>query len=125
MDHPVCGYVHQVDVVAIAKLLVGLRPDISVSFRQAGFLEDVIADVNPLLFEVAESHNLDSIDLGVSADRRGTPASDSHESDPDCLDGVALQSEGALLPGRALGSLQLYHAVFDNSRHGGRNLLHT
>ena len=70
---PVRRDVDQVDVIPFAQLFVGICPDISVGSRQPGLVQNAVAVVHAVLFLVAESHDLDPVDLGVSPDGSCTP----------------------------------------------------
>ena len=99
MVEPVRGDIYKVDILPVTQFLVGFLAKIVVSGRHASPLEYILTDVQTVLFQVAESHYLDPIDLGIPLDGAGAPASDTHECDADGVDRIALHSEGTDLAG--------------------------
>ena len=77
---PVGGNIHQIDVIALAKLLVALLAVVDVGCRQTGLAQNLVAGLSTIFLIVAEGHDLRTIDVGPPLNSSGPPHAQTHES---------------------------------------------
>ena len=107
---PVRGYIDKIDVVTLAKALVGFRgAAVKGCVGKAVAAENLIGAFGPLRLDVTEGDNLRSGNVGEALHRTWPPHAEAYESDPDGIDWRQGQRNYIFLPGRTLRHIHLYY----------------
>ena len=102
--HPVCGYVHQVDVRSFAHLFPGILASIiSGGLRHSGPLQHALATVRAGLVQVAEGNDADPLLIGEAADGFRATCPQADKADSYGVNGRTGQSDDIALAGRTFG----------------------
>jgi hypothetical protein len=101
---PVGSDVHEVDVVALAELLIALLAEVDVGGLQTLSAERLLASLSAGLLIVTESYYLYAGDVGKACHSTGTTHAETYEAYAHNLQLGSGEAERMLLTNRALGS---------------------
>ena len=76
---PVGGYIHEVDILALAELLITLLAIVLSCLRQACVGKELLAFLNTVKLIVAEGYDVDTVDVGETLHGTGTAHAETHE----------------------------------------------
>ncbi len=111
MVHPVGGDVDQVDIVTLAKLFVSLGAYVLVGRRLACIGQSLLALGYIVGLKIAQTFDLDPVDMGETVDGGRTAHAESDESYADHGNGIGGESEHRLLAGGARRLVEYDDAV--------------
>jgi hypothetical protein len=104
---PVRGDIYEVDIIALAELLIALGTGINRSRGKAGLAESLLALLSALGFIIAKSNNLYTGNIGKTGNSTRATHTKAHECHANSLHLGSRQAHYVLLPLRTHG--RLYH----------------
>ena len=116
---PVGGYIHEVDVLALAKFFVALGSAVDVGWRQTRFAQVFLTGFGTVLFIVAQGYDLYAGDVAETHHGTGTSHAQAYKAHPYGLQFGGCHAQGMLLSGRALGCVH-YDGALVPVPFGGR-----
>jgi hypothetical protein len=111
--YPVSCDVDKVDVVALTKLLISLGTNITLCLGQVSLRENLLTLVNIALLQVAETLNLDALEVGETVHCTRTTHSQTDETYSYYGDRLCSKSQHRLLALYACGLVKNNHAVLE------------